>query len=44
MLDVAAESFHEENVIEIFHSKKQFRKRCYGIYSHFNEGTIALAN
>ncbi|MBI5540435.1 MAG: phosphoglycerate kinase [Bacteroidia bacterium] len=43
VLDVAAESFHEENVIEIFHSAKTiFVNAVMGFTPHFNEGTIAL--
>ena len=43
VLDVAKESFHEKNVIEIFHSAKTiFVNAVMGYTPHFNEGTIAL--
>ena len=43
ILDVASESFHEENVIQIFHSAKTiFVNAVMGYTPHFNEGTIAL--
>ena len=43
ILDVANESFHEENVIRIFHSAKTiFVNAVMGYTPHFNEGTIAL--
>ncbi len=43
VLDVAKESFHEENVIEIFHKAKTiFVNAVMGYTPHFNEGTIAL--
>lgn len=43
ILDVARESFHEEDVIRIFHSAKTiFVNAVMGFTPHFNEGTIAL--
>ena len=43
VLDVAKESFHEENVIEIFHNAKTiFVNAVMGFTPYFNEGTIAL--
>jgi len=43
ILDVASKSFHEENVIKIFHEAKTiFVNAVMGYTPHFNEGTIAL--
>jgi phosphoglycerate kinase len=43
VLDVAAESFQEPNVLEVFHKAKTiFVNAVMGYTPHFNEGTIAL--
>lgn len=43
VLDVAAESFKEENVLEVFHSAHTvFVNAVMGYTPYFNEGTIAL--
>lgn len=43
VLDVAKESFHEKNVLDVFHSAKTvFVNAVMGYTPYFNEGTIAL--
>lgn len=43
VLDVAGESFTEENVVQIFHKAKTiFVNAVMGLTPHFNEGTISL--